>query len=185
MHRVIRAVITITALFIATVLLPQKGIAVDRQPEEQNLLVTFGETPETPDYPDIGISVHVWPTQIEPGKSVFLSGAYSADGELLTHCKQNLAACVILTLIRVVPDLTTKSLPLILQTYKTQAPPAGEYGPDYREGEQFQLDLVSFFNIPALPAEYTIEASIGAYTSGTHTFQITPVNTENEDIENL
>lgn len=162
----------LTVIVMGRALWVQRENMVNRQPEAQNLLVQFGEMPEAPDYPDIGISVRVWPAQVGPGEPVFLAGAYSADGALLTACRQNPAACVVLTLTLLVDPPVKTSLALITPTVQASAPPPGEYGPDYREGAQFQLNLMDFFNLPGTPAEYIVAASIGEYSSGPHSFSV-------------
>jgi hypothetical protein len=172
LRRAICAAVAMTAIVIGPVVL-QEGNAVKRQPEKQNELVDFEETPEAPEPPDIGIAVRVWPAQVEPGKPVFLAGSYSADCALLAQCQQHLAACVILTLVRIDGDKLFKvSLPLVTPTVKITPPPLGDYDPYYREEEQFKLDLITFFDLPKKGAAYTIEATLGSYSSGQHTFRV-------------
>ncbi|MCJ7602702.1 MAG: hypothetical protein MUO63_14535 [Desulfobulbaceae bacterium] len=162
-----------TAIAIGPVPTAQEGNTVNRQIEEQNQLVDFEETPEAPEPPDIGIAVRVWPTQVEPGKPVFMAGSYSADGALLNQCQQNLAACVVLTLVRIEGDKLFKtSLPLITLTVERKPPPPRDYGPYYRVEEQFKLDLITFFDLPKKRAAYSIEVALGSYSSGQHTFRV-------------
>jgi hypothetical protein len=142
-----------------------------RQPEEQNALVSFGETPGAPQAPDVGVAMSVNPAVAPPGQPIHLLGAFSADGKLITACGSNLAACISLTLIRIdKPSRVT--MPLIRPTVEVKAPPGGNYGARYREGGQFRLDLRAFFDLPLQPGVYSIEARMGTYTSGVHGFRI-------------
>ncbi len=150
-----------------------EGKNMEKQPEEQNLLVDFGKTPEAPEPPDIGIALRVWPAQVKEGEPVFLAGSYSADGPLIILCKQNLAACVRLTLVRLgIGSIFQVTRPLITPNAKVNPPPPGEYSQYYRLGGQFKLDIVAFFDLPKTPAVYTITGTLGTYTSGPHTFTV-------------
>jgi len=142
-----------------------------RQPEEQNSLVRFGDTPGAPPTPDVGVAIGVQPSVARPGQPIQLLGAYNADGKLIGACGPNLAACISLTLIRIdKPSRVT--IPLIRPTVEVKTPPGGNYGPRYREGGQFSLDLRAFFDLPAQPGVYSVEARMGAYSSGVHGFRV-------------
>jgi hypothetical protein len=167
------ALVTMAAITIGAVPQTQEGNAMSRQPEEQNLLVSFEETPEAPDPPDIGIAIRVWPAQIKPGNPVFLAGSYSADCALIEQCQQDLPSCVVLTLLRTDGKrLLRTSVPLISPIVKTKPPPLGANDPYYRVSEQFRLDIIAFFELPRTPAAYTIEATLGTYSSGQHVFRV-------------
>lgn len=173
LRRAIWTAVAMAAIAIGAVLWAQEGNAVNRSPEEQNQLVDFEETPEAPEAPDIGIAVRVWPTQVEIGKPVFLAGSYSADGALLAQCQQNLAACVTLKLVQIEGvKLLKVSLPLVTPIVKITPPPLGKYDPYYRVEEQFKLNLITFFDLPKKRAVYSIEATLGSYSSGQHIFYV-------------
>ena len=147
-----------------------------RQAEEQNQLVSFDETADTPPPPDVGIAIRVSPRQARPGEPIILSAAYSADGALLQHCQSDLGACIGLRVVETAdrPDRLDRTLPLLLRLDDIRPPPAGEYGPHYREGGQFQLDLPVFFELPAHAAHYQITVSIGSYQTDPEPFEILP-----------
>ena len=88
-----------------------------RQPEEQNQLVGFDETPATPPRPDVGINIDVAPRQAKPDEPIILSAAYNADGALLSSCPSDLAACITLQVVEIAdrPDRFDQTLPLQLQ----------------------------------------------------------------------
>jgi len=165
-------VFALSILFNGPASWAKEEITMNRLPEEQNLLVDFGESPDAPEYPDIGIAVRVWPTEAKPGEPIFLAGAYSADGVLVTECQQNLAACVVLTVTQLGKHPVTTRLPLIQPIVVTSPPPPGDFGPYYREGAQFRLNLTEFFNLAATPTEYTVEASLGKFTSESYFFSV-------------
>jgi hypothetical protein len=130
-------------------------------------LVHFGDAPGAPPAPDVGVAIKVQPTSARPGQPIELLGTFNADGNLISACGANLAACISLTLVRI-DKPSQMTLPLITPTVEVKPPPGGPYGPRYREGGQFRLDVTQFFQLPAQPAAYSIEARIGAYSSGTH-----------------
>ena len=147
-----------------------------RQPEEQNQLVGFDETPATPPRPDVGINIDVAPRQAKPDEPIILSAAYNADGALLSSCPSDLAACITLQVVEIAdrPDRFDQTLPLQLQLDDIMPPSPGEYGPHYREGGQFQLDLKAFFDLPAQPAQYSVTVSIGPYRTVPEAFEVLP-----------
>lgn len=172
----LRLVLFVTACFAAIFtsigpLLSARGVAMARTPEERNLLVDFGEIPDPPEPPDVGIAIRLDSPTIKPSKPVFLSGSFSADGALLTLCKGDISFSISLTLVRV-DKLKSTTLPLAVPTIASEPPPAGEYGPYFRRGGQFRLDLREFFEIPDEPGIYTIEASLKSYSSGPKHFTV-------------
>jgi hypothetical protein len=149
---------------------------MSRQPEEQNQLVSFEETPDTPPLPDIGINIRVAPPQAKAGEPVILSAAYNADGDLLRRCQSALGSCIKMRVVEIGDDPARfdRTLPLLIPLDDIMPPPAGEYGPHYREGGQFQLDIRTFFELPAHHSRYSITVSIGPYRTGPEPFEILP-----------
>jgi hypothetical protein len=140
-------------------------------------IVDFGEDKLAPEPPGVGIAVSFGGAterlKLDVGKPVVLHGAYQADQDLISLCTEGLAASILITVLRfdkpwgetarLVPPKVTIQRPPI---------PAGSYDPSYREGGQFQLDLIRFFRIPAEPGRYSVEASIGPYHSKRLEFEL-------------
>jgi len=143
-----------------------------RTPQERNLLVEFGEIPDPPDPPDVGITIRLDSDTIKLGKPIFLSGSFRADLKLLTLCKGDVYFEISLTLIRV-DKLKSETLPLVVPTIASEEPlPVGEDDPYFWMGGQFRLDLREFFEIPNQPGIYTIEARLKSYSSGLKSFRV-------------
>jgi len=132
--------------------------------------VDFGEDPLAPAPPGIGIALSfagaIERPKFKVGGPVALHGAYQADQDLIQLCTEGLAASILVTLLRVDKPWgeTARLVPpkVPMQRPKT---PAGSYDPSYREGGQFQFDLIRFFRMPPEPGRYSVEAIIGPYHS--------------------
>lgn len=139
-------------------------------------LVNFGADPLAPEPPSIGIAIsfeksHA-PSVFRLGQNVELHGAYRADLDLIRLCRQGLTSSILVTVYRVDrPWGETGRLNVSKAPMDAPAPPEG-YDTTYRESGQFRVDLVKFFNLPAEPAKYLVEAVIGPYVSERIAFEV-------------
>lgn len=147
---------------------------MSRQPEEQNQLVTFDETPMTPERPDVGINVRIAPRQARRAEKIMLSAAYNADAGVLEQCPGDLATCITLHVVEISArrDRFDQERPLQIPLDDLEAPAAGDFGPYYREGGQFQLDLRAFFELTGQPAHYSVMVCMDPYRTAPEPFEI-------------
>jgi hypothetical protein len=145
-------------------------------PEDRNSLVVYAESPEAPPPPTLGVAIRFaaeGPMRAKAGDPVTLHGVYRADRTLIRNSGGMAQSFVFLTVLRADKPFGCTS-PLFAATVRTMAPAGGmEVGPDYREGNSFRLDLASFFDLPAEPGSYTVQACLGGHFSDRLEFDVT------------
>lgn len=145
---------------------------------ERNRLVDFGADDEAPEPPGVGMAISLGPDdsggRFRAGQPVVLHGAYRADMDLIRRCREDLAASILLTLIRTDRPWGVTARLVTPRVYVEQPPMPPDAGnrENYRRSGQFKVDLVSFFELPAEAGSYVVEAVVGAYFSPRLTFQI-------------
>jgi hypothetical protein len=153
-----------------------RTIAMDR--EKRNELVSLDSNAQAPPPPGIGVSIslgqEINPAIFKKGQPVILHGSFNADMDLIKICRQGVENSILLTLIATDRPWgeTTR---LIEPQIQSERPPIDKdtpYDPTYREGGQFKVDLVKFFNLPETEGKYTISASVGPYFSTPLDFDI-------------
>lgn len=147
---------------------------------DRNQLVDFGENPQAPEPPDIGVAIKLVSDTESAGAGflaghpIVLTGSYRVDGKLYRECEQNPAAAITITLTRQDRPFVQK-VPLYSPKSKV-TPPGGEtapvYGEGYRVGGQFRLDLRLFFGLPDEPGKYTVLAELGGHQSRELSFEV-------------
>ena len=146
--------------------------------EEKNQLVDFGQNPDAPKAPDVGIAITF--AQVAPNTvarfsasgPVVLHGAYQADGAVLRHCEDNPGAAIYVTVIRVDKPFGRTDRLVTPVTESSKPPALRPYPESYREGGQFRVDIKAFFELPSEPGQYTVEAALSGYFSGHLTFEL-------------
>jgi hypothetical protein len=146
--------------------------------EKRNELVSLDSNALAPPPPGIGVSIslgqQINPALFRKGQPVVLHGSFNADMDLIKICRQGVENSILLTIIatdRPWGQTTRLIEPQIL----SERPPIDKdtpYDPTYREGGQFKVDLVKFFNLPENEGKYTISASVGPYFSTPLDFDI-------------
>ena len=146
--------------------------------EKRNELVSLDSDAQAPPPPGIGVSIslgqQINPAIFRKGQPVILHGSFNADMDLIKICRQGVENSILLTIIatdRPWGQTTRLIEPQIL----SERPPINKdtpYDPTYREGGQFKVDLVKFFNLPETEGKYTISASVGPYFSTPLDFDI-------------
>ena len=138
-------------------------------PQSKSVKVDFGSDSEAPEQPDVGIAITLRaktkPATFAAGQAVLLHGSYNADIPLIRLCREGLAASILVTLLRTDrPWGATLRLATPQAIVERPAPPQDSKDrPHYREGGQFKVDLVKFFDIPSEPGKYQVEAILGRY----------------------
>ncbi len=157
-----------------------RTITMDR--EKRNELVSLDSDAQAPPPPGIGVSIslgqQINPAIFRKGQPVMLHGSFNADMDLIKICRQGVENSILLTIIATDRPWgeTTR---LIEPQIQSERPPIDKdtpYDPTYREGGQFKVDLVKFFNLPEAEGKYTISASVGPYFSTPLDFDIKSAN---------
>jgi hypothetical protein len=139
--------------------------------EQKNLLTDFGDNPDAPPPPDVGIAIAFSPSLAETGARfpasgpVVLHGAYEANGTILKRCEGNSGAGIFVTVIRVDRPFGRTDRLVTPLTESTKPPAPRPYPESYREGGQFRVDIKTFFELPSEPGQYSVEAVLGGYFS--------------------
>jgi hypothetical protein len=157
---------------------PESEAKVSEQNTEKIGLVDFGADKDAPKAPDIGIAISLGegrpPKTFALNQPIILHGAYSADMKMIRACKEGLAPSILLTLIRT-DRPWGQTARLVNPSAAVQAPesPAdANYGDNFREGGQFNVDLTRFFSIPKEPGQYQVEAVLTSYHSSRLDFEV-------------
>jgi len=155
--------------------LSKGDIKMPLMPEDRNSLVVYGEDPEAPPAPTLGVAIRFaaeGEMRVATGEPAVLHGVFRADPAILRGSAGLAKSAVFLTVLRVDKPFG-QTTPLFTPTVRP-APPMGgmDVGPDYREGATFRVDLAKFFSLPAEPGRYTVQACLGGHFSDRLEFSI-------------
>src|SRR5208282_2774610 len=130
-------------------------IGLTQQAHAESSLVDFGADAQAPQPPDVGVAITLpaepkVPT-FSPGQPIILHGSYRADLPLIRLFHEDLAASLLVTLIRTDTPWgeTTRlvhSSALVTRPSPPESMNSSAYS-SYREGGQFKFDLVKFFKL--------------------------------------
>lgn len=153
--------------------------------ETRNALVEVGSDPEAPEVRDVGVEIRFavdGDATFPVGEPAVLHGAYSADRELLEYSRYRPASGIFLTVIRTDRATFGRTVHLIAPVVSEPPPePDGEISDTYRESAQFKVDLVQFFELPARPATYAIQATFGPAASARESFAVVEPESKPEE----
>lgn len=136
--------------------------------------VDFGANEKAPEPPDVGIALALdGGGKYKAGAPVTVHGSYRADQDLIRMCREGLAASILITIVRI-DKPWGETARLVPPKVVVQRPTSPEHAPDptYREAGQFRFDLRVFFDLPAEPGRYRVEAALGPYHSERVQFEV-------------
>ena len=147
-----------------------------RMIEARNALVDRSTDPDAPEVRDAGVAILLTGSgqdRFPVGEPVVLHGAYKADRDLLALSRRQPTAAILLTLIRTDRPFGA-TMSLITPTIDAPPPASRDIALSdaYREGGHFRVDLAEFFELPAEPGTYAIQAAFGPWFSARLPFAI-------------
>lgn len=131
------------------------------------------QIPESPHLDKPGLKVALSATAYKPGEPVAMFGAYIADGTLYAKCFGDVDPWIMVTAFgRDIPGVWTK--PVLVKPNLAPAPtkPWPLPDPSFVQGGFFNLDLREHLQLPAQPARYWLQVSMGDYFTDRIPFEL-------------